>query len=87
MHWIIRESSVSKSIIALYLIEMHSFAVLTVGSFVPCLYYGFYCEPVLQGCYLGIIALVGAGRYYPLTSVVLCMLFTGARFQGRHILF
>lgn len=52
-----------------YLTEMIPFVVLTVGSFVPCLYYGFYCEPVLQICYLCTIAVVGAGWYCLLISV------------------
>lgn len=38
--------------------------VLTVGSFVPCIFYGFYCEPLSQALYLIAIALVGAGAAY-----------------------
>lgn len=32
---------------------------LTVGSFFPCIYYGFFCEPRLQAAYL--IAMTSAG--------------------------
>ncbi|EGN92896.1 hypothetical protein SERLA73DRAFT_65012 [Serpula lacrymans var. lacrymans S7.3] len=38
--------------------------VLTVGSFVPCLYYGFYCEPFFQVLYILFIAMAGAGAGY-----------------------
>ena len=37
--------------------------VLIVGSFVPCIYYGFFCEAHLQAFYLSAITLVGFGRY------------------------
>ncbi|KAH7886942.1 hemolysin-III related-domain-containing protein [Phlebopus sp. FC_14] len=33
--------------------------VLTVGSFVPCIFYGFYCEPLSQMFYLLAIAVAG----------------------------
>ncbi|KAG2139461.1 hemolysin-III related-domain-containing protein [Suillus cothurnatus] len=45
-------------------LDYSGIVILTVGSFVPCLYYGFYCEPALQACYLCSIALVGAGAAY-----------------------
>jgi len=89
MHWITRESSVSERIVA-YLIKMIPFIVLTVGSFVPCLYYGFYCEPMLQICYLCTIVAVGAGWYcllIDLSPSVCCMSFTNTRFQERRISF
>ncbi|TFK49074.1 HlyIII-domain-containing protein [Heliocybe sulcata] len=35
--------------------------VLIVGSFFPCIYYGFYCEPRLQWLYLSIISISGIG--------------------------
>ncbi|THV04688.1 HlyIII-domain-containing protein [Dendrothele bispora CBS 962.96] len=38
--------------------------VLTVGSFYPCLYYGFYCEPHLQILYILAISIVGAVAAY-----------------------
>ncbi|KAJ3295781.1 hypothetical protein HK104_002341 [Borealophlyctis nickersoniae] len=33
--------------------------VLIVGSFIPTLYYGFYCEPVLQAIYIAGISILG----------------------------
>ncbi|KAF9066808.1 hemolysin-III related-domain-containing protein [Rhodocollybia butyracea] len=38
--------------------------VLTVGSFYPCVYYGFFCEPHLQVLYITSITLVGIGAAY-----------------------
>jgi len=38
--------------------------VLTVGSFYPCLYYGFFCEPRYQVLYIASITLVGTGAAY-----------------------
>ncbi|KAF9078853.1 hemolysin-III related-domain-containing protein [Rhodocollybia butyracea] len=38
--------------------------VLTVGSFYPCVYYGFFCEPHLQVLYITSITLVGTGAAY-----------------------
>ena len=39
-------------------------AVLIVGSFFPCIYYAFYCEPHYQALYLGIITTAGIGAFY-----------------------
>lgn len=36
--------------------------VLIVGSFVPCLYYGFYCDTTLQALYVAGIILGGIGE-------------------------
>ncbi|ETW77954.1 hypothetical protein HETIRDRAFT_325724 [Heterobasidion irregulare TC 32-1] len=38
--------------------------VLTVGSFYPCIYYGFYCEVHFQATYLTLITLAGLGAAY-----------------------
>ncbi|KIK68606.1 hypothetical protein GYMLUDRAFT_68456 [Collybiopsis luxurians FD-317 M1] len=38
--------------------------ILTVGSFYPCLYYGFFCEPHFQVFYIASITLVGTGAAY-----------------------
>ncbi|EIM89163.1 HlyIII-domain-containing protein [Stereum hirsutum FP-91666 SS1] len=38
--------------------------VLTVGSFYPCIYYAFYCEPVYQVVYLSTITIAGCGAAY-----------------------
>ncbi|OCH86811.1 HlyIII-domain-containing protein [Obba rivulosa] len=38
--------------------------VLIVGSFFPCIYYGFYCDPHLQTLYLLLILNAGAGAAY-----------------------
>lgn len=37
--------------------------VLTVGSFFPCIYYGFYCAPHFQKFYLTLISLAGVGKF------------------------
>lgn len=34
---------------------------LIVGSFIPCIYYGFYCMPDLQWLYWGMICIIGLG--------------------------
>jgi adiponectin receptor len=36
-----------------------------VGSFYPCIYYGFFCEAHLQALYLSAITIVGFGWYPP----------------------
>lgn len=33
--------------------------VLTVGSFVPCIFYGFFCDPLYQACHLLAITFAG----------------------------
>jgi len=38
--------------------------VLTVGSFFPCIYYGFFCQPKFQAMYLTAITLTGVGAAY-----------------------
>ncbi|KAI1786712.1 hemolysin-III related-domain-containing protein [Ganoderma leucocontextum] len=38
--------------------------VLTVGSFFPCIYYGFFCDPHLQAFYLTCICVAGIGATY-----------------------
>ncbi|KAI0631080.1 HlyIII-domain-containing protein [Trametes polyzona] len=38
--------------------------VLTVGSFFPCIYYGFFCDPHYQTFYLSGITLAGIGAAY-----------------------
>ncbi|KAF9261710.1 HlyIII-domain-containing protein [Marasmius fiardii PR-910] len=38
--------------------------VLIVGSFYPCLYYGFFCEPRFQLLYITSITLIGLGAAY-----------------------
>jgi len=38
--------------------------VLTVGSFFPCIYYGFFCQPQFQIMYLTAITLTGLGAAY-----------------------
>ncbi|KAH7922778.1 HlyIII-domain-containing protein [Leucogyrophana mollusca] len=45
-------------------LDYSGIVVLTVGSFVPCLYYGFYCEPVSQVVYLCCSCLAGLGAAY-----------------------
>lgn len=47
--------------------------VLTVGSFFPVIYYGFYCEPFYQTIYLSAISLAGAGE--PLFLIVSNVMF------------
>ena len=42
--------------------RMPSKLVLTVGSFYPCIYYGFYCEVHFQATYLTLITLAGLGQ-------------------------
>lgn len=42
--------------------------ILIVGSFLPCIYYGFYCEPHLKVIYLTIISLAGCGAAYIVLS-------------------
>ena len=42
--------------------------VLTVGSFFPCIYYGFFCDPHLQAFYLTCICLAGLGKCSPCAS-------------------
>ncbi|CAL1699535.1 unnamed protein product [Somion occarium] len=38
--------------------------VLILGSFFPCIYYGFYCDPQHQFIYLSILSIAGAGAAY-----------------------
>ncbi|KAJ3764084.1 hemolysin-III related-domain-containing protein [Lentinula raphanica] len=46
-------------------LDYSGIVVLTVGSFYPCVYYGFFCEPQFQALYIAAITLVGiAGAAY-----------------------
>ncbi|KAE9408039.1 HlyIII-domain-containing protein [Gymnopus androsaceus JB14] len=45
-------------------LDYSGIVVLTVGSFYPCIYYGFFCEPRFQVLYIGSITLVGIGAAY-----------------------
>jgi len=47
-----------------HVLDYSGIVVLTVGSFYPCIYYGFYCDPHLQITYLIAMTLVGAGAAY-----------------------
>lgn len=38
------------------------FLVLIMGSFFPCIYYGFFCEPTYQVIYLSGLTIMGAGK-------------------------
>jgi len=38
--------------------------VLTVGSFFPCIYYGFFCQPEMQALYLTCMSAAGVGAAY-----------------------
>lgn len=42
-------------------IDYLGIVVLISGSFVPSVYYGFYCEPMLQRCYWSMISTIGVG--------------------------
>lgn len=59
--WLFRDSwsAVHYCLISIHISEITP--VLTVGSFYPCLYYGFFCEPKFQILYLTIITLFGFG--------------------------
>ncbi|TCD63067.1 hypothetical protein EIP91_006023 [Steccherinum ochraceum] len=45
-------------------IDYAGIVVLIVGSFFPCVYYGFYCDPHWQTLYLLAITIAGAGAAY-----------------------
>jgi adiponectin receptor len=45
-------------------LDYSAIVVLTVGSFYPCVYYGFFCDPQLQVLYISSITLVGTGAAY-----------------------
>ncbi|KZV67892.1 HlyIII-domain-containing protein [Peniophora sp. CONT] len=45
-------------------LDYSGIVVLIVGSFFPCIYYAFYCEPHYQALYLGIITTAGLGAAY-----------------------
>jgi len=45
-------------------VDYAGIVVLIVGSFFPCVYYGFYCESSLQVVYLSAISIAGAGASY-----------------------
>lgn len=44
-------------------LDYSGIVILTVGSFYPCLYYGFYCQAHLQIFYILSITLVGLGKW------------------------
>lgn len=44
-------------------LDYSGIVVLTVGSFYPCIYYGFFCEPQFQALYITAITLVGIGIF------------------------
>ena len=43
--------------------DVCQYLVLTVGSFIPCIFYGFFCDPLFQACHLLAIAFAGACKY------------------------
>jgi len=45
-------------------VDYAGIVVLTVGSFFPCIYYEFFCNPGLQTLYLSLIVLVGMAAAY-----------------------
>ncbi|KDQ58613.1 hypothetical protein JAAARDRAFT_206498 [Jaapia argillacea MUCL 33604] len=45
-------------------LDYSGIVVLIVGSFFPCIYYGFYCDPHLQKLYLSIITVSGLGAAF-----------------------
>ncbi|KAJ3988730.1 hemolysin-III related-domain-containing protein [Lentinula detonsa] len=45
-------------------LDYSGIVVLTVGSFYPCIYYGFFCEAQFQALYITSITLVGLGAAY-----------------------
>ncbi|CEL51619.1 ADIPOR-like receptor SPBC12C2,09c OS=Schizosaccharomyces pombe (strain 972 / ATCC 24843) GN=SPBC12C2.09c PE=3 SV=1 [Rhizoctonia solani AG-1 IB] len=50
------------------MLDYTGIVVLTVGSFYPCVYYGFYCDPYLQTAYLFSITVAGIGAAYVVLS-------------------
>ncbi|KAG8721112.1 hypothetical protein FRC08_015606 [Ceratobasidium sp. 394] len=51
-----------------HMLDYTGIVVLTVGSFYPCVYYGFYCDPYLQATYIGAITTAGFGSAYIVLS-------------------
>ncbi|KAJ1309564.1 hypothetical protein OPQ81_006337 [Rhizoctonia solani] len=51
-----------------HMLDYTGIVVLTVGSFYPCVYYGFYCDPYLQVTYLVSITVAGVGAAYIVLS-------------------
>lgn len=45
-------------------LNLWKLSVLIVGSFYPCIYYGFFCETHFQVLYLAMITLAGAGQSF-----------------------
>ncbi|KAI0078360.1 HlyIII-domain-containing protein [Panus rudis PR-1116 ss-1] len=45
-------------------LDYSGIVVLTLGSFFPCIYYGFYCDPHYQLFYLSVLSLAGIGAAY-----------------------
>ncbi|KAI0066838.1 HlyIII-domain-containing protein [Artomyces pyxidatus] len=55
----------SKSVAArCHALDYSRIVVLTVGSFFPCIYYGFYCDRLNQSVYLSMITCAGLGAAY-----------------------
>ena len=66
MHWTTRESWVRDSWVRAtetYELTPRLPPVLIVGSFFPCIYYGFYCDPTYQLVYLSGLTIMGAGMH------------------------
>ncbi|QRV99917.1 adiponectin receptor [Ceratobasidium sp. AG-Ba] len=51
-----------------HMLDYTGIVVLIVGSFYPCVYYGFYCDPYLQASYIGAITVAGFGAAYIVLS-------------------
>ncbi|CAE7174753.1 unnamed protein product, partial [Rhizoctonia solani] len=51
-----------------HMLDYTGIVVLTVGSFYPCVYYGFYCDRYLQVAYLVSITVAGIGAAYIVLS-------------------
>lgn len=49
-------------------LDFSGIVVLIVGSFFPCIYYGFYCTPYVQVMYLSAICLAGGAASYIVLS-------------------
>ncbi|KAH8829416.1 hemolysin-III related-domain-containing protein [Flagelloscypha sp. PMI_526] len=62
---ICHSEAVSKS---MQKIDYSGIVILIVGSFYPCLYYGFYCQPVMQVVYIGGITILGIAAAYVVLS-------------------
>lgn len=43
-------------------LDLFRLSALIMGSFFPCIYYGFYCDPTYQVIYLTGLTVMGAGQ-------------------------